>query len=121
MTQAEIDTRSIGDLITEGMREVRRRYYATVNEMADEAIEQHPDDKELREEFVWESVDGSEWVIYYYNARAVTLITDNLEAASEAGVLDSAVVRANCNIETTLALYAMLADVNDAIARRERV
>ena len=117
-TAAEIDTRSIGDLINEGMRPVRKRYYADVNSIAAEAVEVHPDDEDEREEFVWESVDGSEWVIYYYNARAVTLITDNLEAASEAGVLDHA-VGDNGSIETTLAFYAMEADVNDAIARRE--
>ena len=120
-TAAEIDTRSIGDLINEGMRPVRKRYYADVNSIAAEAVEVHPDDEDEREEFVWESVDGSEWVIYYSSARAVALLTDNLDAASDAGVLDSAVVRANCSIETTLALYAMIADVNDAIARRERV
>ncbi len=56
-----------------------------------------------RDEFVWESVDGSEWVIYYFNARAVVMVTDNFDAMQEAG-MD---VSAETSIECTLAFFAM--------------
>ena len=52
---------------------------------------------------MWESVDGSEWVIYYFNARAVVMVTDNFDAMQEAG-MD---VSAETSIECTLAFFAM--------------
>jgi hypothetical protein len=112
----EIDTRSIGDLITEGMAPVRRRYFAAVNAIAEEACELHPDDEDARSDCVGEAVDGDEWVIYYYNSRAVALITDNLDAYEE---IESSLASLGPDPDTVRAFYAMLADVNDAIARRD--
>ena len=64
---------STGELIAETIRPIAQAYRETVNDIAREALELT--DEEERDTFVWESVDGIDWVIYYQNARAVAMVT----------------------------------------------
>tara|TARA_Y100000310_G_scaffold266309_1_gene277759 strand:- start:253 stop:615 length:363 start_codon:yes stop_codon:yes gene_type:complete len=109
---------SAGELIAETIRPIAQKYREDVNDIAREALT--IDDEDERDEFVWESVDGSEWVIYYFNARAVALVTDNANAAEDEGAL-TAIAEDYLNhsgtFETTAAFYAMRQDVTDAIER----
>lgn len=107
--------------ITEAMRPIAAQYWETVRGIAEEARSLLEDDD--RDQFIHESVDGSEWVIYTYAAQAVILITDNEDAYEEteslhelAGVLESA-----SSLYTSIAYHAMRQDVNDHLAALERL
>jgi|TARA_Y100000310_G_scaffold62435_1_gene57755 hypothetical protein len=110
MTTTTKTYHSAGELIADAIRPIAQKYREHVNDIAREALT--IDDEDVRDEFVHESVDGSEWVIYYFNARAVLLVTDNLESAQDWGAELS-----HGAVETTLAFYAMHQDVLDAIER----
>ncbi len=110
-TATEKTYHSTGELIAETIRPIAQAYRETVNDIAREALELT--DEEERDTFVHESVDGSEWVIYYQNARAVAMVTDNLEAAADAGMTTAE----SSSTETVLAFFAMRQDVIDAIER----
>ncbi len=114
MTTTETTYHSAGELIADAIRPIAQSYRETVNDIAKEALELA--DEEERETFVWESVDGSEWVIYYQNARAVAMVTDNLEAYEDGGI-DLGSLPDGASIETLIAFYAMRADVCEAIER----
>lgn len=102
---------SAGELIADAIRPIVQSYRETVNDIAKEALKLTDEDE--RDEFIRESVDGSEWIIYYQNARAVAMVTDNLDAMQDAGVD----IEDGAAIECSLAFCAMRQDVQDAIAR----
>lgn len=55
-------------------------YWNTVDAIAEEAVEEFPDperDRDRRMEWVTESVDGSEWIIYENRNQIVLDATDN--------------------------------------------
>lgn len=55
-------------------------YWDAVNSIAEEAREEYPDperDRDERSQWITESVDGSEWIIYYAKNEIVLNETDN--------------------------------------------
>lgn len=87
-----------------------REYWATVNSIAAEAMEQ-PEDG--RYDFIHESVDGSYWVIYTHAARKALEFSPN-----ERALFDNEgdqTVSDFTTLFTRGAFYAMCADVNEAI------
>ena len=95
-------------------RPLRDAYYATVRLVADEAIEL-PEDE--RSDFVVESVEGSEWVIYTFRNRIVMLVSEFTEEGRDEafdyqtsdGIIDLT------NIEQHWAAFAMIKDVERLI------
>ena len=65
-------------------------------------------------ELVWQSVDGSAWIIYYANNLDVLQQSNNSDAIDDAGVeIDTS--RGWRHILTPVAFYAMEADVWEAL------
>jgi hypothetical protein len=83
--------------------------------IAQEAVRAaHDDDVDL-ETYIHESVDGSEWVIYYGRAHAVCGWSENADAIVDELGIDAfagAVSLAECHQRA--AYWAMLADVREA-------
>lgn len=71
--------------INECLEPVRKLYVQACKDIAKEALEENPTDADAQENFLHESVDGSEWVIYTHVARAVAMISDNADAHEDFG------------------------------------
>jgi hypothetical protein len=93
------------------LRGIRALYYTRCSDIAREALE--IEDEDERETFLNESVDGSEWVIYTYRARLVAVLTDNVDAISDAIGGDVSPT------PVAIAYFAMLADVRQQMASLE--
>lgn len=113
MTTAEAKAYpSAGEVIADAIRPIALRYRENVNFIAAKALEITDEDEHHK--FVHDSVDGSEWITYYQNARAVAMVTGNLDALQKASiVVDFDSVRSL----TALAFFAMQEDVMDAVVR----
>ena len=93
-----------------------KKYWSTVKAIAEEVKEEIQRDNTLDlYELQHQYVDGSEWIIYYWQQKLVLLHTDNLEACEELGELPNT---PNDAIQT-IAFWAMLQDVRDRYERLE--
>ena len=98
-------------------------YYQTVRDIAAEAIEEYPGDTYLiedeRREYVSQSVDGNEYIIYYSANEIVIEATDNEPDGAEVRAMSAD--DADWRTQRTLAAYlAMELDVLEEIRRQER-
>ena len=110
-------------------------YYQAVRDIAAEAIEEYPGDTsgpaaqvneiwasgidDERREYVSQSVDGSEYIIYYSANETVIEATDNEPDGAEVRALSAD--DADWRTLRTLAAYlAMELDVHEEIRRQER-
>ena len=84
-------------------------YWKTVKDIATEALDVIEDE---RQGYIWESVDGSEYIVYYSNNETVLNATNNYDEAYNVGLeatTDWKQTRMVC------AFCAMLQDVNDEL------
>lgn len=93
------------------MGDTLKDYWDTVQAIAEEAVEQG---YQCRDDFVWESVDGSYWVIYYHAARLTLQYSDNEDALFEE--FGTQEVDDIDTLRARMAFMAMRADVNDCMA-----
>ena len=97
------------------MAKTARDYWDSVKDIATEAREEYPDpDDDGRLEYIWETVNGSEWITHPANNETVLNATNNENAIDQVELLptmDWKQIRMDC------ALYAMLQDVQDAISK----
>lgn len=102
----------------------RRDYFKTVEAIAQEALTEHPNSEEDRDTFVWESVDGSHYVIYYHAARQVLEFSDNDSAGIDEGIIDMKSCDSFNDLCTKMAFCAMRADImenlSDLVSERDR-
>lgn len=106
------------EVIAAGERFERARYWAAVRGIAEDALATHPDDDDAQHEAVWQSVDGSEWIIYTHRNLDVLRFTEQDEAYEDFGELpvkDGAYL-----VYQWIAFCAMKADVEDELARLRR-
>ena len=99
------------------MTNTTQDYWKSVKDIATEAREEHPnpDDDDNRQEYIWESVDGTDWITYYSNNETVLDATNNHDAIDDVGLeatTDWKQTRMIC------AFYAMLQDVNDEMGEK---
>ena len=95
--------------------ESQRAYFATVEAIVEEAREAEEEGGDV-EEFIHESVDGSEWIIYTHKAMKVLQYSDNDNALfDEVGVEGLKGVRSFSDVVTRLAYFAMVQDVYDRL------
>lgn len=106
------------EVIEAGERFERARYWASVRSIAEEALTENPDDDEAQNESVWQSVDGSEWVIYTRRNLDVLRFTDHDDVYEDFGELPTG--EGAYRIYQLLAFCAMRADVEDELARLRR-
>jgi len=91
--------------LTETLRPWRKGYFAEIRSLVEECSKVP---EEAREEWLHETIDGHEFVIYTYQARAVMLATDNPSAyEEEKGEAPKGPKQA--------AYMAMMADVQDRL------
>lgn len=89
-------------------------YWDTVEVIAEEAMEQYPDDESGRQEFVTESVDGNEYIIYSGANEVVIEATGNEPDGAE--VSEMAGPDADWRKQRMIAAYmAMEADVMEKL------
>ena len=103
------------DLRDMTIREIEAAYTASVRDIAEEAIEL--DDRDgSRGDYIRESVDGSEWVLYTYRAMLVPVVSGNSDAYDRdfGGVPDGPMK------ESQIAYAAMLSDVWEHVDLLER-
>ena len=103
------------DLRDMTIREIEAAYTASVRGIAEEAIELDDSDGS-RGDYIHESVDSSEWVIYTYRAMLVPVVSGNGDAYDRdfGGVPDGPMK------ESQIAYAAMLADVWEHVDLLER-
>jgi len=91
-------------------------YIRTVQGIAEDAIAEYPDDDDGRQQYVSESVDGSEYVVYYGANEFVLRASQNEPDGEE--VRSMSAKDADWRTMRTLAAYlAMEADVFEEINR----
>ena len=95
------------------MTNTERSYWNSVKTIATETREEYPNpDDDERHDYIWQTVDGSEWIIYFANNETVLSATNNHDAIDDIGLeatTDWKQTRMTC------AFYAMLQDVNDEL------
>ena len=102
------------------MANTERDYWNTIKSIATDAREEYPNpdddargvycDDDDRSEYIWETVNGTDWITYYSNNETVLSATNNHDAIDDIGLeatTDWKQTRMTC------AFYAMLQDVND--------
>ena len=98
------------------MTNTERSYWNSVKTIATETREEYPNpDDDERSDYIWQTVDASEWIIYYSNNETVLDATNNYNAIDDVGIeatTDWKQTRMIC------AFYAMLQDVNDEMGRK---
>jgi hypothetical protein len=98
--------------IREHLRPIQTAYNAAVREIVEEAIREYPANEDERGEFIDQSIDGSEWVIYTWKAQLVIVLSGNADAYIEYGLNETRAV-----IDwSALAYAAMQQDANDLLA-----
>lgn len=109
----KVDT--VKDLRDMTIREIEAAYMDSVRGIAEEAIELDAHDGS-RDDYIHESVDSSEWVIYTYRAMLVPVVSENGDAYDRdfGGVPDGPMK------ESQIAHAAMLADVWEHVDLLER-
>ena len=92
------------------IREIERGYLDDVRSIAEEAAEL-PEDE--RDDYIHETVDGNEWVIYTFRAMLVPIVSSNDDAYERdfGGQPDGAMR------EAQIAYAAMRADVEEEVLR----
>ena len=105
------------------MPDTAQDYWNTVESIATECREEYPDvdDDEFvvnnrRSDYIWESVDGSYWIIYYHANETVLDATNNEDAVEDVGIeptTDWMKLRMQC------AFFAMLRDVEDEVREQD--
>jgi len=103
------------EVIEAGERLQRARYWQTVRVIAEEALHESPGDEEAQYEQVWQSVDGSSYVIYTHQNLDVLRYTENDDAYEEFGELPTG--EGAHRIYQLLAFSAMRADVEQELSR----
>ena len=90
-------------------------YWDSVRGIAEDAVDEYPTDEEARNEYVWESVDGSQWIIYYAGHETILAESGRLEP-------DGSEVAATCGpnadwreMQQVAAFLAMNAEVMEAV------
>ena len=103
------------DLRDMTIREIEADYMDSVRSIAEEAIDLDDHDGS-RGDYIHESVDSSEWVIYTYQAMLVPVVSGNGDAYDRdfGGVPDGPMK------ESQIAYAAMLADVWEHVDLLER-
>ena len=89
-------------------------YWQDVESIAEDAIAEHPDDQDDRQEYVTQSVDGSAYVIYYSENEEVLLQSRNEPDGDEV----AAMCGPNADwrrMRTVAAFMAMEADVLEKV------
>jgi hypothetical protein len=98
------------------MTNTERSYWNSVKTIATETREEYPNpDDDERSDYIWQTVDASEWIIYYENNETVLDATNNYNAIDDVGIeatTDWKQTRMIC------AFYAMLQDVNDEMGEK---
>jgi hypothetical protein len=106
------------------MTNTTQDYWKSVKSIATEAQEEYPrhcerlichTSDDARDEYIRETVDGSEWIIYFANNETVLTATNNHDAIDDVGLeatTDWKQTRMIC------AFYAMLQDVNDEMGEK---
>ena len=90
-------------------------YFTTVHAIAEEAYAlQKEGGSDAAADFIWDSVDGSWWVIYTHAARAVLAHSPNDEALLD--VHGSVEVDSFAEFYSQAAFFAMKADVEERLA-----
>ena len=93
------------------MTNTTQDYWKSVKSIATETREEYPNpDDDERHDYIWETVDGSEWIIYYANNETVLDATNNHDAIDDVGLEATTDWKQS---RMTCAFYAMLQDVND--------
>ena len=104
--------------------ESRSAYFAAVKSHAQDILETEArgDSSESdRSDAIWEAVDGSEWIIYTNRNIEVIRWTSNDDAFAENGSIGDLVKDGDkaASVYQTIAFYAFLADVTEAVAELE--
>lgn len=68
--------RPIFDNLNDYLRPARAEYREEIRSLAAEAIAECEGDREAIEEWMHQTIDGHEWVIYPYKAQFVALVCD---------------------------------------------
>lgn len=97
------------DVIDAARSFAQAEYFQSCKSIAQDAIDECPDDTEAQDEHLWESLDGSCWMIYTWRSFEVLRHTNNDDAWTEVGELDKdkAILQ--------MAFWAMLADCRDEL------
>lgn len=99
----------------------RTEYYTEIRSLADSLIEDargQKMDSEAFDEYLWESIDGHQWVIYTHQSQQVVACSDNDGYAAENWGAES-IVRDGAIHWAGLAFGAMYADVQEELWRRD--
>jgi hypothetical protein len=92
-------------------------YMAAVKDIAQEAIDEYPDDDDGRQRYAVESVDGSEFIIHYPNNEIVMNATQNEPDDDDIYHAIGVAPATWREIRNQSARIAMHTDVQDEIAR----
>ena len=116
MTREHKDT---SEVISDGLREIRARYWQDVRDFAAEIVADNPEDENAQSDAAHEYADGSQWVIYTRMAYLVALVSDNADAHEDAvSITEGGRVGETPTLDSmvTLAAYfAMRADIEAQI------
>ena len=100
----------------DAMRTLRASYWQSVRNIADDVRDELARDHDQDEnDMIFESVDGSQWIIYTWRARLVRSLSDHEDAHYDFGVIPSGDYL-DATI-TAMASYSMIADVTDVLHR----
>jgi len=97
-------------------------YWDTVKAIAEEARQEYPDpdrDRDDRMQWIHESVDGSEWIIYYAKNEVVLSETDNEPDDRE--VAEMAPGKGWKDMRQIAAFLAMEADVHQELRELDEI
>jgi len=95
------------------MAKTARDYWNSVEDIAQDTRTEYPNpDDDGRQEYIWETVNGSEWITHPANNKTVLNATNNFYAIDGSGLVATRDWKQN---RTDCALYAMLQDVTDEI------
>ena len=90
---------------------LRSWYWDEIRSLAQEALKEHPDDDEKREDWLHETIDGHEYVIYTAKAQAVLCISESHDAMKDE--------TGETGTDEQRAYFAMMADVRDQISAEQ--
>ena len=103
------------------MTNTTQDYWNTIKSIATETQEEYPrhcdrlichTSDDARSEYIWETVDSSEWIIYFANNETVLSATNNHDAIDDVGLEATTDWKQS---RMTCAFYAMLQDVQDEL------
>lgn len=112
-SSSELTFESPDDVVKEGERIERAKYWADVKSLAKQVFEEADGDEDEIEEILHETVDGSHYVIYYRENLTVLRFTENDDEWKDLGM------DLGDNPVMTIAFFALRADIRDEIDRLE--